>query len=210
MSQLLLDRTKERTVYVISQIYFGAMTLFIDDLLVWFSPPELNQIIYFYKKDIYIIKEVYIVEFFFLHFAITYLKDLNRTYEHKLLKVNKRLKEKNNLLDMQNEELITINNDLKKTQQQLVHSEKMASLGVLTAGIAHEINNPLNFISGGSFIISDFLNEIKNGQDLNEESLGYAEKGSEMIAKGIDQAASVVSSLMTFSYSGKPKKRVKT
>jgi C4-dicarboxylate-specific signal transduction histidine kinase len=100
-----------------------------------------------------------------------------------------------------------VNRDLKNTQQQLVYSEKMASLGVLTAGIAHEINNPLNFISGGSFIISDFLNDIKNGQELDDEMLAYAVQGSEMISKGIDQAASVVSSLMTFSYSGKPKKK---
>ncbi len=40
-------------------------------------------------------------------------------------------------------------NNLKEAQSQLVHSEKMASLGQLTAGIAHEINNPVNFISSG-------------------------------------------------------------
>ena len=42
-----------------------------------------------------------------------------------------------------------INSELKNTQAQLVQSEKTASLGVLTAGIAHEINNPLNFVSAG-------------------------------------------------------------
>ncbi|GAB4239879.1 MAG: hypothetical protein Tsb0034_16020 [Ekhidna sp.] len=47
------------------------------------------------------------------------------------------------------EELANALNSLKSAQSQLVHSEKMASLGQLTAGIAHEINNPINFISSG-------------------------------------------------------------
>lgn len=47
------------------------------------------------------------------------------------------------------EELGNALNSLKSAQSQLVHSEKMASLGQLTAGIAHEINNPINFISSG-------------------------------------------------------------
>jgi len=207
LSQLLLDRKKEHTIYLISLIYFGVMVFFIDNLLIKFSPPDIKQIIYLFEKDKYIIKTVYLIVFFFIHFTIIYLKNLNSSFENKLLKANEKLKEKNDQLDMQNEELTTINNNLKKAQQQLVHSEKMASLGVLTAGIAHEINNPLNFISGGSFIVSDFLNEIKNGQEPDAELFAYAEQGSEMIAKGIDQAASVVSSLMTFSYSGKPKKK---
>ncbi|MBD2637051.1 GAF domain-containing sensor histidine kinase [Limnothrix sp. FACHB-881] len=50
--------------------------------------------------------------------------------------------------------------DLKKAQAQLVHSEKMSSLGQLAAGIAHEINNPVNFISGNLDWASDALTEL--------------------------------------------------
>jgi signal transduction histidine kinase len=50
--------------------------------------------------------------------------------------------------------------DLKQTQQQLVQSEKMASLGELTAGIAHEIQNPLNFVNNFSEVSNELLDEM--------------------------------------------------
>ena len=51
--------------------------------------------------------------------------------------------------------------DLKQTQNQLVQSEKMASLGELTAGIAHEIQNPLNFVNNFSEVSNELLEEMK-------------------------------------------------
>jgi two-component system, NtrC family, sensor kinase len=52
--------------------------------------------------------------------------------------------------------------ELKATQQQLVQSEKMASLGELTAGIAHEIQNPLNFVNNFSEVSSELLDEMSS------------------------------------------------
>src|SRR4029078_10248152 len=51
--------------------------------------------------------------------------------------------------------------DLRATQQQLIQSEKMASLGELTAGIAHEIQNPLNFVNNFAEINTELIDEMK-------------------------------------------------
>lgn len=60
--------------------------------------------------------------------------------------------------------------ELRATQTQLIQSEKMASLGELTAGIAHEIQNPLNFVNNFSDVSAELLEEVKEEREKKQEA----------------------------------------
>ena len=96
------------------------------------------------------------------------LEEYNRTLEHKVDERTTELKAKNDELD-------AAFNGLKAAQAQLVQSEKMASLGALTAGIAHEIKNPLNFINNFSELSVELVQEILAESDKLTSALGEKE-----------------------------------
>jgi signal transduction histidine kinase len=78
----------------------------------------------------------------------------------------KEIEEINTELNSQKDELLKTLQDLRQAQSQLVQSEKMASLGQLVAGIAHEINNPVNFISAGVDSLVANLEDIRQVLDI--------------------------------------------
>ncbi|MFI5129298.1 MAG: ATP-binding protein [Chitinophagales bacterium] len=120
-----------------------------------------------------------------------------------LLLRNVRQKQKaNTLLNHQKNEIEDTLSKLKSTQSQLIQSEKMASLGELTAGIAHEIQNPLNFVNNFSEVNKELVDElqqelkagkideavaISNDIKENEEKINHHGKRADAIVKGMLQ-----------------------
>ncbi len=84
--------------------------------------------------------------------------------------------------------------DLKETESQLVQSEKLASLGRLSAGIIHEINNPLNFAKTGLYILRG------KGQSLGAAERPEFDDILRDVEEGIDRVKNIVTDLKTFTH----------
>ena len=117
-------------------------------------------------------------------------------------KANRLLQEQKEEIEIQKRNVEETLGELKSTQAQLIQSEKMASLGELTAGIAHEIQNPLNFVNNFSDVNKELLQELKeeadkgNMEDVkaiaddvisNSEKINHHGKRADAIVKGMLQ-----------------------
>ncbi|MDW7693502.1 transporter substrate-binding domain-containing protein [Flammeovirgaceae bacterium SG7u.111] len=132
---------------------------------------------------------------------VTTFRDLTerKKIEDDLKETNEELRASEEELRQQSEELLTVNEmleaqkveleqtiaQLKTAQAKLINAEKMASLGVLTAGIAHEINNPVNFVQSG-------IRGVRNNlEDLLEIIGKYNEITPENASQGLEEVAAL-------------------
>ena len=121
------------------------------------------------------------------------LQGLNRTLE---LKVKRRTQQ----VQTQNEELTQINQDLKSTQQKLLQAEKMASVGQLAAGVAHEINNPVGFINSNVTSLKSYLDTYATLSQLVGQLTQAMSTGDEVAQAKVAQELSEFASQQDFSF----------
>lgn len=113
--------------------------------------------------------------------------------------LNNDLSYKNEIIESQNAELKATLQNLRETQAQLFQAEKMASLGILTAGVAHEINNPLNYIMGAYTALVDYFEET------DVEDRDYINTLLNSLNEGVERASNIVLGLNEFSRSNPAK-----
>jgi len=187
-------------VYVIQDFTDLVVPIFYDKYENWFETAELFAWIWLVAQFIINRKQRKALE-------MERIKAAQQEYE---IRNSKKLKdaleiqvaERTAEITAQKEELVKALNELKSTQSQLIQSEKMASLGELSAGIAHEIQNPLNFVTNFSELNKELLDELKielEKGDLdeirlivsdivgNEEKIIHHGKRADAIVKGMLQ-----------------------
>jgi predicted ATPase/signal transduction histidine kinase/tRNA A-37 threonylcarbamoyl transferase component Bud32 len=129
--------------------------------------------------------------------------------------LEQRVEERTGELQRKNETLLQTLHSLEKTQAQLIHAEKMASLGQLTAGIAHELKNPMNFIISFATNSVDRVKEIfeaaagKPGLTVAqvEEALEDVRLSTDKIAEHSWRADGIIRSMMQHASGGSRERR---
>ncbi len=123
-------------------------------------------------------------------------------------RANELLLHKNVEIEQQKKNVEQTLTELKSAQAQLIQSEKMASLGELTAGIAHEIQNPLNFVNNFSEVNNELVDEINSENDIDEIKAiaNDIKQNSEKILFHGKRADAIVKGMLQHSQTSKGKK----
>jgi signal transduction histidine kinase len=98
------------------------------------------------------------------------LEDINRDLEARIAERTQELSTANQELQQRHQEIEAAYQDLARTQEQLVHSEKMASLGLLVAGVAHELNNPISYVHSNLDFIEEYTERLAGIIETHENA----------------------------------------
>lgn len=142
-----------------------------------------------------------------LEFRLKRMEKIKRTTAIFLDESVAELEEKRQAVEQINSALETSLSELKRTQAQLVEQEKLASLGALTAGIAHEIKNPLNFVNNFAEVGAEMADELREAvvAGRTEEVLAIItelQENATQITKHGRRADSIVKAMMQHARGG--------
>jgi len=128
----------------------------------------------------------------------------NSELERQVFERTKELENEKRITEQKSKELELTLENLRTTQKQLIHSEKMASLGLLTSGVAHELKNPLNFVNNFAKISRDLIKEVhdENNEEEKINLLKDLERNMEKIVHHGQRADNIVASMLMHSRMG--------
>ena len=159
-----------------------------DSIVVVVNPPWWST---WWAWVLYVLVTGAII-YYYIDYRSKHLQMENQQLEEKvnertneLQVANKELNDQQEEITAQRDQLASTVSELKATQQQLIQSEKLASLGELTAGIAHEIQNPLNFVNNFSEVSIELAVEMK--EELRSGSQEEAEALADDIVLNLEK-----------------------
>lgn len=177
----VLHPKKERAALIICLLSYFLLAVFIADFMMLLSDGS-EKIIPIVLENQFYYGLIPVILYIFVNLALGMV--FSRNYEYEQIMI--------------------------KQQDDLIQAEKMGSLGVMTTGIAHEINNPMNFISGGLHACSTLKNELlKMDGEPSKEKVALNEQMDKIMAntlEGVERVTDIITSLQFFSNPGKGQK----
>ena len=179
----ILHPLQNRNALIITVVIYFLLGIFIDNLLSHAGSAEQEMVSIVQENRFYYnLVPVFIYVFVNLSLGLLFLQ--NARYEE----------------------------TLQTQQQELIQAEKMASLGTMAAGIAHEINNPLNFISGSLHALNTLKTEfLKLQKEVSAEQKMLIQQVEQIMKssfEGVHRASEIVSSLRFFANPGREEKQI--